>query len=456
MTARVLVVDDVLANVKLLEARLTAEYFDVLTASNGPDALQICENGQVDIVLLDVMMPGMDGFEVCRRLKAKSATAHIPVVMVTALDQPADRVRGLQVGADDFLAKPVDEIALIARVRSLARLKVVVDELRARAATAISLGMPDPQVLGTGDKVRGGRLLIVEDRASSSERLMAALTPAHEVEIETNPQEAIFKGAEGKYDLFIVSLGLRDFDGLRLCSQLRSLERTRQLPLLLLADLEDRNRILRGLDLGVNDYLTRPVDRNELLARVATQLRRKRYADSLRENVTASLEMAVVDPLTGLHNRRYLELHLASMMDAAAGRGRPCALMILDIDHFKAVNDSYGHAAGDEVLKGFSLRVKRVIRTVDLMCRLGGEEFVIVMPDTSHMVAMKIAERVRAAVEGEFFGIDNGGRSIPVTVSIGLAERGQEANPENLFRRADTALYNAKNAGRNRVTSDAA
>ena len=456
MTARVLVVDDVLANVKLLEARLTAEYFDVLTASNGPDALQICENGQVDIVLLDVMMPGMDGFEVCRRLKAKSATAHIPVVMVTALDQPADRVRGLQVGADDFLAKPVDEIALIARVRSLARLKVVVDELRARAATAISLGMPDPQVLGTGDKVRGGRLLIVEDRASSSERLMAALTPAHEVEIETNPQEAIFKGAEGKYDLFIVSLGLRDFDGLRLCSQLRSLERTRQLPLLLLADLEDRTRILRGLDLGVNDYLTRPVDRAELLARVATQLRRKRYADSLRENVTASLEMAVVDPLTGLHNRRYLELHLASMMDAAAGRGRPCALMILDIDHFKAVNDSYGHAAGDEVLKGFSLRVKRVIRTVDLMCRLGGEEFVIVMPDTSHMVAMKIAERVRAAVEGEFFGIDNGGRSIPVTVSIGLAERGQEANPENLFRRADTALYNAKNAGRNRVTSDAA
>ena len=456
MTARILVVDDVLANVKLLEARLTAEYFDVLTASNGLEALQICENGQVDIVLLDVMMPGMDGFEVCHRLKAKASTAHIPVVMVTALDQPADRVRGLQVGADDFLAKPVDEIALIARVRSLARLKVVVDELRARASTAISLGMPDPQVLGTGNKITGGRLLIVEDRASSSERLMAALTPTHHVEIETSPQEAIFKGAEGKYDLFIISLGLKDYDGLRLCSQLRSLERTRQLPLLLLADLEDRNRILRGLDLGVNDYLTRPVDRNELLARVSTQLRRKRYADSLRENVTASLEMAVVDPLTGLHNRRYLETHLASMIDAAAGRGRPCSLMILDIDHFKAVNDTYGHAAGDEVLKGFAMRVKRVIRTVDLMCRLGGEEFVIVMPDTPHLVALKIAERVRVAVEGEPFSIDNGQRSIPVTVSVGLAERGQEANPENLFRRADTALYNAKNSGRNRVYSDAA
>ena len=456
MTARVLVVDDVLANIKLLEARLTAEYFDVRSASNGLEALAICERGLIDIVLLDVMMPGMDGFEVCTRLKANPATAHIPVVMVTALDQPADRVRGLQVGADDFLAKPVDEIALIARVRSLSRLKVVTDELRARASTAINLGMPDPQLAALADKGLGGRILIVDDRASSTERLIAALSPLHKVEVEANPQEAIFKGAEGQYDLFIVSLGLRDFDGLRLCSQLRSLERTRQLPLLLLADLEDRTKILRGLDLGVNDYLTRPVDRNELLARVATQLRRKRYSDSLRENVLASLELAVVDPLTGLNNRRYLETHLASMVDTAAGRGQPCSLMILDIDHFKMVNDTWGHSAGDEVLKNFAARVKRVIRTVDLMCRLGGEEFVIVMPDTPHSVATKIAQRVLAAVESDPFSIENGARQIPITVSIGLAERGLDANPENLLRRADTALYHSKNNGRNRVTCDAA
>ena len=456
MTARVLVVDDVLANIKLLEARLTAEYFDVRTASNGLEALAICAEGQCDIVLLDVMMPGMDGFEVCRRLKASAATAHIPVVMVTALDQPADRVRGLEVGADDFLAKPVDEIALIARVRSLARLKVVLDELRARAVTAMSLGMPDPVMRALSEKGEGGRILLVDDRASSSERIVAALAPLHHVDIETDPQEAVFKGAEGKYDLFIVSLALRNFDGLRLCSQLRSLERTRQLPLLLIADIEDRQRILRGLDLGVNDYLMRPIDRNELLARVRTQLRRKRYADSLRDNVQASIELAVVDPLTGLHNRRYLETHLANMVDHAAGRGRACSLMLLDIDHFKAVNDTFGHSAGDDVLKGFAARVKRVIRTVDLMCRHGGEEFVIVMPDTPHVVALKIAERVRRAVEGEAFAIDNGARSIAITVSVGLAERGMDANPENLLKRADKALYRSKNEGRNRVTLDAA
>ena len=456
MTARVLVVDDLPANIKLLEARLTLEYFDVRTAAGGVEALAICAGGLVDIVLLDVMMPGMDGFEVCRRLKANPATAHIPVVMVTALDQPADRVRGLEAGADDFLSKPVDEIALIARVRSLARLKVVVDELRARAATSAVLGIADPAAHALSDKGLGGKILLVDDRASSVERFVAALAPHHKVDTESNPQEALFKAAEGGYDLFIVSLGLRDYDALRLCSQIRSLERTRQLPLLLVADLEDRLRILRGLDLGVNDYLTRPVDRNELLARVSTQLRRKRYADSLRDNVQASIELAVIDPLTGLNNRRYLETHLAGLVDQAAGRGRPCSLMVLDIDHFKAVNDSYGHAAGDEVLKAFAGRAKRVIRTVDLMCRLGGEEFVIVMPDTPLSISTRIAERVRMAIEGDGFAIDNGARKIRVTVSIGLAERGQDTSPEVLFKRADKALYRSKSDGRNRVTADAA
>ena len=142
MTARILVVDDLLANVKLLEARLSAEYFDVRTAFDGQDALRLCARGAFDVVLCDVMMPGMDGFEVCRRLKADPATAHIPVVLITALDGSADRLRGLEAGADDFLTKPVDELALIARVRSLARFKHVVDELRRQVEASETLGLP--------------------------------------------------------------------------------------------------------------------------------------------------------------------------------------------------------------------------------------------------------------------------------------------------------------------------
>ena len=144
MTARVLVVDDLLPNLKLLEARLSAEYFKVLTPANGVDALKICANGDCDIVLLDVMMLGMDGLEVCRGLKGDKATAHIPVVMVTALNQPSDRVRGLDAGADDFLSEPIDETALLTRVHSLSRLRLILDELRSRALRSAKLGIGDP------------------------------------------------------------------------------------------------------------------------------------------------------------------------------------------------------------------------------------------------------------------------------------------------------------------------
>ena len=456
MTARVLVVDDMPANIKLLEARLSAEYFEVYTATSGPEALAICQQGNIDIILLDVMMPGMDGFEVCRRLKADRKTAHIPVVMVTALDQPSDRVQGLDAGADDFLTKPVDEIALLARVRSLARLKVALDELRIRAGTSANFGLRDLVHDALSDKEPSGRLLIVEDREAPAARMTQALSPLHHIEIETNPQDALFRAAEGKFDMIIVSLGLDNYDALRLCSQIRSLERTRALPTLLIADVEDRPRVMRGLDLGINDYIMRPIDRNELVARVRTQLRRKKYTDSLNTSVQTSIEMAVVDQLTGLHNRRFMDMYLATMMEQASGRNKPLALLVLDIDHFKKVNDTYGHDAGDDVLKTFANRVKKIVRGADMLCRMGGEEFIIAMPDTSRQTATKVAERIRDTIASEYFSIQQGTRAIPVTVSIGLAERGNDLVFDAVLKRADRALYRAKAEGRNRVIEDAA
>jgi len=453
MTARVLVVDDLIPNVKLLEARLTAEYFDVVTATNGFEALAICERGDCDLVLLDVMMPGMDGFEVCRKLKANPDTLHLPVVMVTALDQTSDRVRGLDAGADDFLTKPIDEIALLARVRSLARLKASVDELRARAETSATLGVTGAVAHQLDDGL-GGRILLVDDRVNSSEKIAIALRDLYQVDVEADAQEALFRASDTPYELVIVSLGLADYDGLRLCSQLRSVERTRHTPTLMLADIEDRARVLRGLDLGVNDYLVRPVDANEIIARVRTQVRRKRYADSLRSNVQAAMEMAVVDPLTGLNNRRYLQSHLATLMEQCGQKGRPLSAMVLDIDFFKRVNDDHGHDVGDEILQGFASRMKRVVRSADLVCRFGGEEFVIVMPETRRDIAKRIAERVRAAVAGTPFPIRGGAETLPITVSIGLAESHGGEPPEALFKRADQALYLSKSSGRNRVSTD--
>ncbi|HKG00167.1 MAG TPA: PleD family two-component system response regulator [Xanthobacteraceae bacterium] len=457
MSARILVVDDVSANVKLLDARLTAEYFDVVTAMSGPEALAICRSAQCDIVLLDVMMPEMDGFEVCRRLKADPMTHHIPVIMVTALDQPADRVRGLEAGADDFLTKPVSELALIARVRSLVRLKLVCDELRMRAATSKEIGIQDPLAEAMSETGRNGRILLVDDRKSSYERIAATLTAEHEVDVESDAQEALFHTTDGRYDVLIVSLGLQNFDALRLCSQVRSLERTRHLPMLLVAEPEENAKLLRGLEIGVNDYLLRPIDKNELLARVRTQIRKKRYSERLRDNVQLSIEMAVTDSLTGLHNRRYMESHLAALLEQAAARGKPLAVLVLDIDHFKTINDGYGHAAGDDVLREFAARVRRSVRGIDLACRYGGEEFVIVMPETDMAIASVVAERLRRRIASEPFAIGQPGQAIEVTISIGLsALAGAHDSAAAILSRADQALYRAKRDGRNRVVADAA
>ena len=456
MTARVLVVDDVSANVKLLEARLSAEYFDVMTASNGAETLTLCERGECDIVLLDVMMPDMDGFEVCRRLKSNPATHHIPVVMVTALDQPSDRVRGLDVGADDFLTKPVNEMALISRVRSLTRLKMVTDELRMRALTSREIGLESPEREAVAEAGRNGRILIVDDRPSSYERI-AAMLGEHAVEVEAEPAEALIRAAEGDYELIIVSLSLENFDGLRLCSQLRSVDRTRHIPILVIADPDSDARLARGLEIGVNDYLVRPLDKNEMLARVRTQIKKKRYAERLRDNVQMSIEAAITDALTGLHNRRYMETHLNALVEQAASHGKPIAVLVLDIDFFKAINDTHGHDAGDDVLREFALRIRKSIRNIDLACRYGGEEFVIVMPETDMGVATMVAERLRRAVAGESFPVQQGMKLLNVTLSIGLAtlsDAGGDAAA--ILKRADQALYRAKRDGRNRVAADAA
>jgi two-component system cell cycle response regulator len=399
-------------------------------------------------------MPGMDGFEVCRRLKANPRTAHLPVVMVTALDQPADRVAGLEAGADDFLTKPINDIALIARVKSLVRLKAITDELIVRTkSTGIGFdAIPDLAGIDGID----GRVLLVEDRAATVDRLRQGLGKAHRVEIEADPQEALFKAAENDYDLAIVSLTLAQFDGLRLCSQFRSLDRTRQMPILVIVDPDDNARLLRGLDLGVNDYLVRPVDRNEALARIKTQVRRKRFGDRLRDNMQTTMEMAITDGLTGLHNRRYLERHLSVLVQQAVARGKPLSLLILDIDHFKAINDTHGHAAGDDVLREFSRRVRKAVRGIDLACRLGGEEFVVAMPDTDGALALLVGERIRQKIAGEAFQAE-AGATMSVTVSIGVASLASSSDTAQiLMKRADDALYRAKREGRNRVAAAAA
>jgi len=455
MTARVLVVDDILANVRLLEAKLSAEYFDVVTAMNGADALDSIQRTKPDIVLLDVMMPGIDGIEVCRQIKNNAQTHHIPVVMVTALDQPEDRVKGLEAGADDFLTKPVNDLALFCRVKSLVRLKMLTDELRARSPNGETVKLMSRQENAAA--ARPGKVLVIDNRATASERTRAALVPHHDVTIVDDPLTAVMHAAETRYELIIINLDMDNVDGLRLCSQLKSLERTRQTPILIVVAPDDHQRLLRALDMGVNDYLIRPIDKQELLARANTQIRRCRYTDQLRSHVQATMELAVTDPLTGLYNRRYMENQTAALVEHAINRGKALALLALDVDHFKVVNDENGHAVGDRVLQELASRLKQAIRNIDMICRIGGEEFVIVLPNTNGETAAKIADRMRRGISGKPFNVGATNGPLTVTVSIGVAAiESQSDTMETILKRADEALYSAKRSGRNRVNSTAA
>lgn len=453
MTARVLVVDDLQPNIKLLEAKLTSEYFDVVTAGDGPTALKVVRESSPDIVLLDVMMPGMDGFEVCRHIKGDPKTTHIPVVMVTALSDAADRVRGLQAGADDFLTKPLNDTALFARVRSLVRLKMLTDEWRLREQTSGRFGvLEDRRVIEDVDTA-GASILVVEDNNVDWLKIRDTLTPeAAEVRQVEDAESAMAALRDGNaYDLVVANLDLKSQDALRFASQLRASERTRYTPILLVAEEHDMDRLAKGLDLGVNDYLIKPIDRNELLARVRTQIRRQRYQGRLRENYERSLVMALTDPLTGLYNRRYLTAHLDGMIERHVQIGKPLGLLMFDIDYFKPVNDTHGHAAGDEVLVELGRRVTGNLRSVDTVARMGGEEFVAVLPDTSPEVTRSVAERLRLTVDTAPFDMPSVGSSVHITISVGAAMLQPGDTGDSLLRRADEALYSAKGGGRNRV-----
>jgi two-component system cell cycle response regulator len=448
MTARILIVDDVPANSRLLEARLTAEYYQVNAARDGFEALRSAREWQPDLILLDVMMPGMDGYECCRRLKDDPATLHIPVVMVTALGEPAERLHGLEAGADDFLTKPVDFDTLLARARSLVRLKRLLDEWRARGETARALGLSTDRVLIPS--VAGAQALIIDDWEQSARSMDDALAEDGVIAAcVRSGLEAIQMTSAADFDLLVISLSLVDEDPLKLVALLRASDRTHETPLLLVADPGAKKRILQGFALGANDWLLQPLDPHELRARARNQIRRKFYHDRLRSDLGTALEMALIDPLTGLYNQRYLRRHLSGLMEG--GQGRPLAVLMIDVDHFKAVNDGFGHASGDRALRLIADTLRINTRVFDSVARYGGEEFVIVMPGTAPVEAAAAAERLRVAVERIECNMPNKGR-LPLTVSVGVAcTPSMIGSHELVLHAADAALYQAKRNGRNRV-----
>lgn len=449
MSARVLIVDDIDVNVRLLEAKLAHEYYTVLTAFDGLSGLARARNEQPDVILLDAMMPGLDGFETCRRLKEDPLTRHIPVIMVTALTERENRLRGLEVGADDFLTKPVDDHQLFARLRSLTRHKLLVDELLQREAQGRAWGIFEGPSLR--DAGTGARVLIVDDHDRNCDRMSRALAAEH-LPFSLSEVENLGAAAGASLEIVIVSLGMRMLDPLKLIASLRGKDNSKFLPILAITDEGETDRARRALDLGASDIITRPVDLEELSARVRTLVKRKRFLAALRSRLDQGFELAVTDQLTGLHNRRYMINRVRSFLQRAAMGGETHALALFDLDQFKGINDRYGHDIGDLVLQVFARTMTGNIRPSDLLARIGGEEFVLFMPDTGLAEASEIAGRLRRIFAETPIIIPHGGVRFTASVSIGVsANLPGEETEQKLLKRADLALYEAKAGGRNRV-----
>lgn len=447
MTSRILIIDDIAANARLLEAMLEAEYYVTRTKSSGLEAIEAASTWQPDLILLDVMMPEIDGYEVARRLKAMPETAHIPIVLVTALNDQSERIRGLDAGADDFFTKPVESEVLLARIGGLVRLKRLLDEWGSRREIARALGLTD-EVLPE-PPMTFKRALVVDDTDASA-RQIAAILRQDDVEVvqAKNEAQVMELTKVSPFDLLIISLSVKDANPLRIIATLRAANHTHEIPLLLIAEPDQRRLSARGFELGANDCLAFPVEELELRLRARNQIRLKRYRDQLRIDVGDALKLGAIDDLTGLYNKRFFKHRLQEIADCI---NASLSVLMIDIDKFKMINDHHGHRAGDEILRAIGSHLRSSVRESDLIARYGGEEFAVIMPESKARDASFVAERIRATIAQADYIVDQG-KSLHVTVSVGVAVSDDGISSiDQLIDRADQALYEAKRNGRNKV-----
>lgn len=452
MSAKILIVDDVIFNIKLLENKLKLAYYDVFSASTGKEAIQKVHEISPDLILMDVMMPDIDGIEATKRIKAIPEFSHIPIVMVTALSSQSDKVSTLIAGADDFITKPVNDKALITRVRSLLRAKFAADELKIRADVTSQLGLPHIQI---DENISGSKVMLVDDNQLEIKKIEKHLNfHGITVEVVSDPEEALKKiTQQNDYSIIIVSIELLGYDGLRLCSHIKSNPLSRGIPIVILADDNSDEKIERGLEIGVQDYVISPVDPSELIARISKQILRKRHHDTVNQNYLDHISMSVLDPLTKLHNRRYLDAYLNNLIKQSHDEDQDLTIIMIDLDNFKYINDTDGHASGDEILRQAAERITSNIRGSDLCVRYGGDEFIIALPNTNIAEGTVIAERILSSFRNKKFSLRDD-IYVDCFCSIGVATMKISDTIDKLLKSADDNLYKAKSMGRNILYSE--
>lgn len=456
MSGRILIIDTIATNRIVLKVKMLSAQFAVDACSCQEEATAIIEKNRPDLILMNLSNPVEDPHEFCRRIKADPKTGAIAIIAIGVADTSRARLAALDAGADDVLPRPINDTLLMARIRSLLRAHSANQELLLRDSTSRTLGFQEtPKPFETAAHVT----LLSTDRD-----VFATMTRALQQQLRLNmrqlePNCGIKRAEVGPApDLFIVDAGaVRSGQAAMfgLVSDLHSRAETRQSTLLVIAPPDQPELAAMFLDLGADDVVTRNTSDGEIMLRARALIRRKFMHDQMRDMVRDGLHAAVTDPLTGLYNRRYLDTHLPPLAEQSHMSGAELAVMMVDIDHFKLINDTHGHAAGDTVLVQMAKRLRENLRAIDLVARIGGEEFLVAMPRTTAAQAQRAANRLRRLVNCRPFDLGPQRPPSHVTVSVGVAVSGRcQSDPaqiQMMCEQADAALYAAKAAGRNQV-----
>lgn len=452
MPGTILIVDGVAINRIVLKVKLAAAFYKVHQAEDLESAGRALEQTQFDLVLLGDALSKEDVTALIDKVAAQDRVPSTPVVLITGDTRVRTRLDLLGAGATDVLTKPLDDAVLLARLRNLVR--------RQDRDIAMELRAGDARINGFGEQAKGfdlpGRIGLVSGRARNEVSALRELRPALGPRTFLCGPPQVLSGDHGDWDVLVIELPSDpDLSDLALLSDLRARGATRFAGIVVMVPEGRPDLVATGFDLGADDVIAETADREEVALRVAARLRQKRSFDGYRDRLRDGLKASLTDPLTGLHNRRYAVPHLRQALEGAGAAGTQCAVMLADIDHFKLVNDRYGHSHGDAVLREVARRLSQAAGPDATVARTGGEEFLIVLPDATQERALALADRICRAVRATPIGVERGIAPLSVTVSIGVTLAGGHdaaLPPEQVIDRADKAMYAAKSHGRNRVT----